>query len=327
MKRLLFTIAAIVTLATAAFGHDEPPTFTQELYNQATADNDPAAQWAVGECYALGRGVARNSDTALQWFKRAAAQDPVYINSIANSFENGIYLTQNYDSAFHYYQLGAQRGDFVSIWNIGEFYAHGYSVPRDTVQALQWFQRAAQIDPSYCWALGENYLAGDAVPRDTALAIQHFERAASQEGYLALILADRYHKGTDIPQDLNAAFRCLHAAATRENYTPAQWEVAEYYANGIGVQANPDSALYWFQRAAADDRYYMWQLGERLATGNGVKKDPNLALQCFQQAADGNEFFQLKLAQCYETGQFVPKDKTKATHWRQQAQQTKSKTE
>jgi len=284
MRKALLIAFTLVMATASAHCHDDLPVFTQELYQQATTGNDPAAQWTVGECYVYGNGVPCDTATALQWFERAAAQDARYMTSIATCYDEGFYLPQDDEQALACYRQAAQRNDFVALWCVGEFYARGRAVPRDTVEALKWFERGAAIDPSYCWALGEYYLEGKFVPRDVERAIQCFEHAAQQEDYLLLVLGERYIEGNGIPQNPKRGFECYLTAA-QHGYTPCEWETGECYANGIGVERDPALALQWMERAAGNDSSHMWELGMRLATGNGVEKDTDRAQQWLQRAA------------------------------------------
>src|SRR3984893_19496526 len=68
MKRI-FLAGVMVLLGswTAAFGQDA------DLLQKANA-GDAASQVKMGNQYALGQGVARNSQEAVKWFRRAAEQ-------------------------------------------------------------------------------------------------------------------------------------------------------------------------------------------------------------------------------------------------------------
>ena len=61
----------------------------------------------------------------------------------------------------------ADRGDADAQWQMGVRYHNGEGVPRDDVQAVQWFQRAAEQGHVIAQAtLGAYYWAGRGVPQD-----------------------------------------------------------------------------------------------------------------------------------------------------------------
>ncbi len=108
---------------------------------------DARAQVAVGSLYTLGeRGVARDDDEALRWYRMAAAQ-------------------------------GYAKGEYL----VGHFYALGRSVARDPVEAARWYRRAA--DRGYVRAqywLGQIHDRGEGVPQDYAEAARWYRLAAEQ---------------------------------------------------------------------------------------------------------------------------------------------------
>jgi hypothetical protein len=65
----------------------------------------------------------------------------------------------------------ADRGDADAQWQMGVRYHNGEDVPRDDVQAMQWFQRAAdQGHVMAQGALGAYYFAARGVPKDLSKA-------------------------------------------------------------------------------------------------------------------------------------------------------------
>jgi putative methionine-R-sulfoxide reductase with GAF domain len=65
----------------------------------------------------------------------------------------------------------AEQGNAEAQWQLGARYHSGEGVPRDDVQAMQWFQRAAeQGHPTAQATLGAYYWAGRGVPQDLSKA-------------------------------------------------------------------------------------------------------------------------------------------------------------
>ena len=70
---------------------------------------DVRAQRSLGIMYEIGRGVARDHETALRWYRQAAVQ-----------------------------------GDAQAQTNLGAMYANGRGVTQNDADAVRWFRRAAE---------------------------------------------------------------------------------------------------------------------------------------------------------------------------------------
>jgi TPR repeat protein len=80
-----------------------------ELQTMATA-GDMVAQYQLGEHYLLGKGVEKDSITAIKWLERAAEQN--YLNAAEM---------------------------------LGQVYMSGLGVPTDSKKAFKWLQIASDI--------------------------------------------------------------------------------------------------------------------------------------------------------------------------------------
>jgi len=140
----------------------------QRLKAQA-AQGDARAQFALGELYATGQGVPKDSAIARQWHEKAAAQG--YAEA-----QLALGLT---------YLMGRR-----------------YGVPQDSAKAREWFEKAAaQGDARAQWSLGVLYHQAQGVPQDYAMARQWYEKAAAQ-GYAPAQsnLGVLYQNGWGVPQ-------------------------------------------------------------------------------------------------------------------------------
>src|SRR4029077_9207707 len=107
MKRIVLTTIAIVFWCLL-------PTFAQQemttLRQKANA-GDPAAQVKIGNMYAMGQGVVRNSQEAVKWFRKAADQgyaDGEY--RLGGMYDVGFGVAQDSGTAIKWYQLAANQG-------------------------------------------------------------------------------------------------------------------------------------------------------------------------------------------------------------------------
>lgn len=98
--------------------------------------------------------------------------------------------------------------------------------------------------------LGEAYAAGQGVPKDSQLAIQWHQKAIAQ-GYLDSMkaLAKRYAEADGVPGDQSKAFDLWLMAAKANGGKGTMGEVAQRYHKGLGVEQNYEQAAYWYKKA------------------------------------------------------------------------------
>lgn len=145
----------------------------------------PGAQTLLGWMYEHGRLSKRGRpdfDTALHWYKLAAAQDyPEAILSIGRFYLEGAgELRRNSETAAQYYSRAANLGYPPAETALGELYQDGRGVSRDYRQAADWFSRAAKSGFAAAeYRLGRLYERGDGVARNKDTAIDWYRRASN----------------------------------------------------------------------------------------------------------------------------------------------------
>ena len=80
-------------------------------YRKAANQKHELAQYEVGNCYYLGRGVERNYAEAVEWYKAAARQDNAdagFALAICYYYGNGI--AQDTEQAFVWFRWAAKQG-------------------------------------------------------------------------------------------------------------------------------------------------------------------------------------------------------------------------
>lgn len=119
-----------------------------------------------------------------------------------------------------------------------------------------------------------------------------------------------------ITQDLPRSQRLFLQAAEHGNL-PAQYEVAQMFAQGVGVAPNCTQAAAWARKAAeAGSPDAAVLLGELNVAECGGSRDPQEAARWFRVAADkGLANAQFSLGVLYMTGDGVPKDLKEARKW------------
>jgi uncharacterized protein len=130
---------------------------------------DLAAQVAVGDSYAEGKGVARDYKQAADWYRKAA-----------------------------------EKGDVAAEMHLAALYRDGSkNFPRDMAQCAEWYRKAAdQGDPTAQGTLGTLYFMGQGVPQNYLEAYFWLDLAAAVKGpKQEQYAANRQMVGTHITTD------------------------------------------------------------------------------------------------------------------------------
>jgi uncharacterized caspase-like protein len=119
-----------------------------------------------------------------------------------------------------------------------------------------------------------------------------------------------------IVQDL-AGSQQLFLQAAQQGYSPAQYQVGQMYAQGIGTARDCEQATLWAGKAAqAGSTDAAVLFAELNMTDCNGTKDPEKAAQWFRVAAEkGLANAQYSLGLLYLTGEGVPKDVVQARKW------------
>jgi TPR repeat protein len=136
---------------------------------------------------------------AARYHRRAAEQgNAASAYKLAEMYENGIGLAQDYGAALKWYRAAAESGDRHGQVRLGWFLQEGLGTPKDPGGAVSWFERAAaQDDPWAFHMLAIAHDEGKGVPKDPGRARAYFERSVprTQDGWakwrLGTLIADR----------------------------------------------------------------------------------------------------------------------------------------
>src|SRR5215471_193224 len=137
-----FSAGQDLASAKGALEQKDYATALKELTPLAEQGN-AEAQARLGEMYWRGRGVLKDTDQGLKWFKLAAAQG----NADAEFFLGSYYLLPhlNIMEGVKWLRLSAEQGNQDAQWLLGKAYLEGdKDLPRDAVQAEMWLRLAAK---------------------------------------------------------------------------------------------------------------------------------------------------------------------------------------
>ena len=161
------------------------------------------------------------------------------------------------DGAVEELRSMAENGDFHAQYLMGKLYRNGPLLIPDTVQARDWFIRAAEQElPAAQYALGKLYLSNDAEVCDSERGMEWLERAAQNgSGYAAYRLGKEYLRGRVVEKDTAKAVEWFTQAAESGNQY-AQYVLGKLYLEGKDVPKDEEAADYWLTESAHQGNGY-----------------------------------------------------------------------
>jgi Sel1 repeat len=169
-------------------------------------------------------------------------------NIAQESYENN-----DYQISFRYFKKAAKKGHIEASWRLGLMYGKGIGVSSDFQSAAYWFKKGAAYNDS-----NSQYL-----------------------------LSLCFKNGQGVKKDILKGFKWANKAAS--NKIPnisAQYELANYYHQGIGTNKNVKLAAFWWEKAA--ERGHMlsqYNIGVCYQEGKGVPIDIDKAYKWFSSAS------------------------------------------
>jgi TPR repeat protein len=239
------------------------PARAVRLYDQAAHAGDTMGAYRLGLQYLNGAGgVAQNEREACRWMEQAAqAGFPHAQAELGNCFFRGIGKPRDHGRAFEWFRQAANAGLARAQEIVGALYDTGDGVAEDPARAVEWFRRSAeQGDPYGMFELGARLKMGRGVAPDERTATAWFEKAAARGETASMFsLGLNYLKGEGgLPQDDARAARWFAQAAKYKPATSdqevtlafARMNLATLYANGRGVNRDPEQARTLYRLAA-----------------------------------------------------------------------------
>ena len=99
----------------------------------------------LGQLYAKGKQVPKNTKISAEWFKIAADLGDGYAQLITgDNYAEGIGFRKDAKTALEYYMKSAAHGNTIACYNIGTAYALGRGVEKNNELSFEWLNRAAE---------------------------------------------------------------------------------------------------------------------------------------------------------------------------------------
>jgi hypothetical protein len=284
-RRLNCALPVTIETANLAFDRQHFRAAVKQ-YRVLAANNNPHAQWRLGQCYESGAGTIRNpaaavrayllaaeagvraaqsrlgeiyllglaasevaTEGALKQLKTAADTRPTLIKQL---YAHGLEVDADPRLAAHWNRRAATAGDTGAAARLGHQLATGLGCERDLSQAEEWLNRSVEgQDPLGYLGLGLLYAGSYGalrVPKDPIPWLEKaaFNGNATARLTLALLLLDTTHD----EQTNRRSVRLLHAAA-KDGEVYAMYQLGELYRRGDRIPPSAGQAETWLRRAAA----------------------------------------------------------------------------
>lgn len=281
-----------------------------------------SAAATLGELYRTGRVVDKNPREALRWYAVAARLgDGFAARDAAKMLAQGDGVAVDTSQALAWNAHAAAAGHPTAQAELGLLLVQGGPVPKDLPTGLWLVREAARKGNSYAWSLMGRFHYTGALPVDYAQSVQAY-RTAVALGYGPARMALT-------PQLLRLATLSAAASAAQKDRALAQGgdaaamlRMADRCAVGLGLPADRNQALAWYQKATAQGNTAAEaMLGHLLITGQaGASDNPKGTAHVRHAALAGDPGAMYSLGQLYESGVLQEADaKTTARQWYQKA--------
>jgi len=184
-------------------------------------------------------------------------------NSLGSMYRAGLGVPKDYIQAMEWYRKAADQGSASGENNIGVLFHDTH----DDAEAAKWFRKSAEHgSPLGQFNLGAMYNAGQGVGQDYAEAARWYGKAANQGFSEAEYnLGDAYYAGQGVPQSYSEAAKWFRKAAD-QGHVQAQLVLGTLYRNGQGVPMDYVHAYMWLDLAASHKGVETSQRDELAAT-------------------------------------------------------------
>jgi len=137
-----------------------------------------SAYLQIAEMYQKGEQLPKNETQTMRWLRRAADTDSHGKAQLAVHLLTGPEASRNYAEALDLCKSAAK--DYApALPCVGFIYRKGLGVPKDTVEALKWYQKGAAESDTLCMmVLADMETAGEGTKVDRASALIWLFRAS-----------------------------------------------------------------------------------------------------------------------------------------------------
>jgi TPR repeat protein len=214
----LFASVNRAWLLIYGYGEDADVEKGVAMLEAAAGKGNAFAQSSLGWLYREGHGsVAQNYRTAVEWYRKAAAQDyPDALASIGWLYSEGLGVARDDKASLKAYRRAADLGNTDAIGSLGYALQNGVGTDIDLAEARHWYEVGAARNDAYCMgSLGWLYEAGEGVEQDYKTAVEWYEKAAEAgSSYAQGNLSRLYDQGLGVKKNAGKAVEFAIASIT-----------------------------------------------------------------------------------------------------------------
>ncbi len=252
---------------------------------------DARAQFQLGTKYLRGRGVNKDPAEALRWLRAAGDQGFVKAQLYLGNYCADV--ASDDTSALEWFRRAAanlsDRDGVIGARKAGVIISRDASRARE---AAAYFRRAAERgDPQAQVLLGTLYLDGSGLDRNFADGLKWIERAATERYVLPkYVLTFIFAEGFGTPPDVQEAAARLSGVRKVRTDAQASYFIATFYQRGFWAEKENRPILSWlFKHMGFDDeairRYF-----ERRRIGSSYRwADEERAIAWYRKAAEAGD--------------------------------------
>ncbi len=213
---------------------------------------NPAAQYSIGLLYDQGKGVNKDPQLALDYFKSAAEQNlPAAQYYLGMKYFAGLGVKKDLFKANKLLEKAAQGDHLQAQFQLANLYDRESGSAANLELATYWFTKAAEngFGPAQ-HSLATRFLTGRGTTLDLERGIFWLKKSAEQNNYDAMRdLGFMYFKGMGVKQDFQQAHELLIPPA-EEGSGLALFLLGEIYAAGDnGIARDLAQAKKWYRLA------------------------------------------------------------------------------
>lgn len=228
------------------------PYKARKYYEPLAASGNAAALNNLANLYNDGRGVRQDYKKALDLYLKSAKKgNPLAMFHAGIIYYKGHQNSRNNEmEAAEWIEKSAKAGHLPAIIKMGHFSRKGIGVEPDNIKAMEWYKKAAQAgsEKGDYW-VGRSHLMNYSSPKELDLAIASLEKAAQKRHFFKayFYLAEAYRKQGS--EQINNAISWYEKAA-EGNYLPAQIALGNLYEQGQEIKQDHKEAFKWYEKAS-----------------------------------------------------------------------------
>jgi len=161
----------------------------KQLYTRAfpgllrlSEGGDPNAQWLLGVCFIVGRGVEKDQAKAVELFRKSAEQGNADAQrDLAWRYMSGEGVQKDQVKAVEWFRKSAEQGHADAQRDLAWRYDQGEGVEKNPAEAASWFRKSAEQGNARAQlSLGYRYAKGKGVTKNFSEAVKWYLKSAEQ---------------------------------------------------------------------------------------------------------------------------------------------------